>query len=225
MPARPLLYYITNRTMFPGDEAARRRLVLDKIGEAVRCGVDYIQLREKDLSGRELEELARHAMRIVREERESSSAPGRKTRLLINSRTDVAMAVSADGVHLRANDLSMRDVREIVRHANLRNSKLETQNFIVGVSCHSQEEVRAAAADGADFVVFAPIFEKSGASKSGVGLDALAQACQLAIPVFALGGVTLVNARLCLHAGAAGIAGIRLFQRNTIADVVRTLRR
>ena len=99
-----LLYYITDRTQFPGDETSRRRQLLDKIAEAARCGVDYVQLREKDLSARELESLAREAVQRTRET---------GTALLINSRTDVAIAVGAAGVHLRGDDISPDVVRDI----------------------------------------------------------------------------------------------------------------
>src|ERR1039457_5951173 len=105
MADRCLLYYITDRSQFRCDECARRRDLLGKIAEAARAGVDYIQLREKDLRTRELEMLAREVVAIVRE---NSSL----TRLLINSRTDVALAAGADGVHLRADDVGPREVRQ-----------------------------------------------------------------------------------------------------------------
>src|SRR5437762_10832273 len=92
-----LLYYITDRTQFPGDAAARRAALLAKVRECARAGVDYIQLREKDLSGRELENLV---VLVVAEIR----AANQKTRLMINSRIDVAIACGAGGVHLRSGD-------------------------------------------------------------------------------------------------------------------------
>jgi thiamine-phosphate pyrophosphorylase len=212
-----LLYYITDRTQFPGDEPARRRLLLAKIAEATRCGVDYIQLREKDLTTHELQSLAREVFHTIRQ----SSSPA--TRLLINSRVDVAIATGADGVHLRSDDILPTEARAIFT-ATTRNSRFETRNWFVGVSCHSPAEV-ARAADGADFAAFAPVFEKRDArDASPAGLDALRQACQTGMPVLALGGITLENARACVKAGAAGIAAIRLFQEHDIAQVVRTLR-
>ena len=97
--------------------------------------------------------------------------------------------------------------------------------WLIGVSCHSDDEVRRAAADEADFVVFAPVFEKRGAGGViPVGLDELNRVSRHDVPVLALGGVTLDNAQSCLDAGAAGIAGIRLFQDNNVADVVRRIR-
>jgi thiamine-phosphate pyrophosphorylase len=226
MGRRPLLYYITDRTQFPRDELARRRQLLEKLREAAKAGVDYTQLREKDLASRELEELAGEAMRVICEHRNAVSENFRRSRLLINSRTDIALAVGADGVHLRSQDISTANIRKVVQTVLARNSKPETRDFVVAVSCHSHEEVAAAEQAGADFVVFAPVFEKrEDPASASAGLDALSKACRYGVPVFALGGVTVENARSCLEAGAAGIAGIRLFQQNVIAEVVRSLRK
>jgi thiamine-phosphate pyrophosphorylase len=213
----PLLYYITDRRQFPGDEQERRRAVLAKIGEAARAGVDFIQLREKDLSARDLEGLSRDAIAALQELRAENREL--RTALLVNSRTDVALATGADGVHLRSDDIEFPAARSIwasaVPHATPK----------LGVSCHTRDEVFHAAKAGADFAVFAPIFEKREAPHSTpAGLNALREACRATIPVFALGGVTLANAAACLEAGAAGIAGIRLFQQNRIDEVVRALR-
>jgi thiamine-phosphate pyrophosphorylase len=218
MRDRLQLCYITDRTAFPGDENTRCRRLLAKISEATRSGVDYIQLREKDLSTRDLESLARPATLVA-------GASRLATRLLINSRVDVALAAGADGVHLRGNDIAVPDARAMAREFCARNLKLETRNFVIGVSCHTLDEVRRAESDGADFAVFAPVFEKKDAPQTPTtGLELLREACWGKLPVFALGGVTLENARACLDAGAAGIAAIRLFQENPIAEVVRRLR-
>jgi thiamine-phosphate pyrophosphorylase len=225
MADRCLLYFITDRTQFPGDESARRRALLAKIAHAAGAGVDYIQLREKDLSSRELEALAREAVAVVRES-SSLRTENRelRTRLLINSRTDIAIAAGADGVHLRAEDISPEDVRRIVGKA-ANHDPLTTNHFYVAVSCHSRGDVDRAHALGADFAVFAPVFEKRDRpGTQPAGLAALREACRSKIPVFALGGVTLANTASCLEAGAAGIAAIRLFQENKIEDVVRALR-
>jgi len=207
-----LLLYITDRKQFPGDEKARERALLAKIAEATRCGVDFIQLREKDLSARDLETLAR-AARLAIESREQ------KTALLINSRSDIALACGAAGVHLPANDLLPSEVRK-----NWAKAGQATRPSIT-VSCHSADDVARAASEGADFAVFAPVFGKKDAPHtSPAGLDGLREACRQKIPVLALGGVTLANGRACLEAGATGIAAIRLFQENDIADVVRQLK-
>ena len=221
MPACCQLYYITDRTAFPGDEPSRRQRLLAKIEEAARADIDYIQLREKDLPARDLESLAHHAVRIVRKARST-------TRLLINSRTDIALTTGADGVHLRSDDISPAEVRAIQSAAS-RNWGEETRNLIVGVSCRSAEDVRRAAHEGATLAVLAPVFGKVTQGRDApqiqpLGTDALKAACQSSLPVFALGGVTLANAQACLNAGAKGIAGIRLFQENNIEEVARELR-
>jgi thiamine-phosphate pyrophosphorylase len=95
----------------------------------------------------------------------------------------------------------------------------------VAASCHTAADVLRAASDKADFAVFAPVFGKTGsAGTTPTGLAALREACRAKIQVLALGGVTMENAASCLHAGAAGVAGIRLFQENKIEEVVRALR-
>ncbi|HKM48862.1 MAG TPA: thiamine phosphate synthase [Terriglobales bacterium] len=219
-----LLYYITDRIQFLGDEHSRRRALLAKVGEAATAGVDYIQLREKDIRARELEVLARDALAAVR-----NSFPlrpesrGLRTRLLINSRTDIALAVGADGVHLRADDVAPPEVRQMLGLAG--HQPLTTDHFLVAASCHTAADVLRAESEKADFAVFAPVFGKRGAAgTSPAGLAALREACRVKIPVFALGGITIENAASCLEAGAVGVAGIRLFQENKIEDVVRTLR-
>jgi thiamine-phosphate pyrophosphorylase len=215
-----LLYYITDRKQFPGDETARRNALLAKVREAAASGVDFIQLRERDLSSRELESLAQAAVRVVRDS-SSSGQPLPKTRLLINSRVDVAIACGADGVHLRSDDISVKDVRDIWRAAEAGGNGTPA----VSISCHAVDEVARAASSGADFVVFAPVFEKQNMPQtSPAGLEAVRRASRQNVPVFALGGVNVENARSCIEAGAAGIAGIRLFQEQGIAETVKQLR-
>ena len=121
------------------------------------------------------------------------------------------MAAGADGVHLtsRAGELMAEQVRWVFRATG-------AGEPVVSASCHSLEEVRRAAQGGIDLILFGPVFEKSVAGKvvvTGVGLEALREACTVAgkTPVLALGGVTWESAELCVEAGAAGVAGIRLF--------------
>ena len=212
-----LLYYITDRSAFPGEESARRVRLLEKITEAARAQIDFIQLREKDLGTRELESLAREAVGILRQLRTEN--PELRTKLLINSRTDVALATGADGVHLRSDDISARQVGEIWTKAPYGESL--NQKPVIGVSCHTWQETKPAEENKADFAVFAPVFEKKAASPAG--LEKLRKACVASIPVLALGGVTLDNTEACLDAGAAGIAAIRLFQENNISEIVHKL--
>ncbi len=219
-----LLYYITNRRAFAGEEGHRRRALLERVAEAAAAGVDYIQLREKDLGTRELELLAKQAVAAVRAN--SSSA-----RLLINARSDVALACGADGVQLPGGDLAASEVRALWM-------RVADRAPVIGVSAHSVDEVRYAEAHGANFAVLAPIFEKPDTELPGLGLGLLSVACggaqppdhtesapKTSFPVLALGGVNLGNALACLRAGAAGVAGIRLFQEGDVCETVRVLRR
>jgi thiamine-phosphate pyrophosphorylase len=226
MPESCLFYYITDRTAFPGDEFERRRHLLAKIAEAACAGVDYIQLREKDLPTRELESLAAEAMRIIQQLRTENREL--RTSLLINSRTDVALAAVADGVHLPSNDILAEDARAAWHKTCGHNQSVRenlTQEPLTGVSCHSPQEVAQAEANAATFAIFGPVFGKKDAlGVLATGLDLLRQACRVKIPVLALGGITLQNAESCLHAGAAGIAAIRLFQENDIAAIIHKLR-
>lgn len=206
------LYYITDRRQLPGDAQEQERRLLEKIAECAAAGVDLIQLREKDLGSRALEDLALKAM---------AALAGSRTRLLINSRTDVALACGTHGVHLPANDLAASEVRAIFARTGV-------SEPVIGVSTHSAAEVASAEAHGADFAVFGPVFEKSG-SANREGLEELRRIChrteaaQPPMPVLALGGITVENAQLCAAAGAAGIAAIRLFQENEVHVVVKNL--
>jgi thiamine-phosphate pyrophosphorylase len=215
------LYYITD-----GRQLGSRERLLWKIAEASRAGVDCLQLRERHLSARQLEKLAAEAVRIVQQ-------AGSQTKLLVNSRVDVALAAGADGVHLRSNDMAASEARAIWAKSSGRT------DCVIGVSCHSLQDVLSAEGHGADFAVFGPVFGKQGSSDPPVGLNALARVVgrgqpvdrkveagqTLRMPVIALGGVSVANARECVEAGAAGIAGIRLFQDGDVMETVRRLRR
>ncbi|MGA2992716.1 MAG: thiamine phosphate synthase [Candidatus Korobacteraceae bacterium] len=217
-----LLYYITDRGQFAGSEPERQQRLLERISRAAAAGIELVQLREKDLPARTLAQLAEAALNAIRRH-------GSGTRLLINSRLDVALACGADGVHLTSTDPGPAQARGVARLAA---SGRREEALLVAVSCHSVAEVRRAAEEGADLVVLAPIFEKilpARERQSGIGCEILRQACSpappgKAVPVLALGGVNLTNARACIEAGAAGIAGIRLFQEGNLEETVRRLR-
>jgi thiamine-phosphate pyrophosphorylase len=207
-----LLCYITDRRQFMGHAEDQKRQLLEKIAECAAAGVDYIQLREKDLTARQLLELAREALLRI--------PKGATTKLLINSRIDVALASNAHGVHLPADDLSGSDARAIFGTAG----NIHAQ---IGVSTHTVEEVAYAEAHGADLAVFGPVFEKKSESIND-GLERLKKACWRPrvgspMPLLALGGITLENAFRCIEAGAVGVAGIRLFQEKSAKEIVDVL--
>lgn len=210
-----LLYYITDRRQLAALPSDQEQRLLAKIGECAAAGVDYIQLREKDLSTRDLEQLATKVMAAI--------PTGSATKLLINSRIDVALACGAHGVHLPGNYLSASEARAIF-------SRVGKSHAIIGVSTHSADEVVSAESQGADFAVLGPVFEKNGIPNPN-GLERLAALARNpnratpAMPVLALGGITLGNAAQCLAAGAAGVAAIRMFQEKDVSATVKILRR
>jgi thiamine-phosphate pyrophosphorylase len=171
-----LRYFISDRTVFGGVDG-----LLAAVSKYISMGIDYVQIREKDLPPREICELVRTVVAI--------RGTGR-TRILVNERGDIAKVAGADGVHLPA----------AAAHETL-------PGLIVARSCHRKEEIRHARAD---FVTFSPIFDSPGKGPA-VGLDALREACAMGVPVFALGGIDPSNADACIEAGAVGVAGIRLF--------------
>jgi len=122
-------------------------------------------------------------------------------------------------VHLRSDDISPSEMRKTWARAGY------SAGALVSVSCHTADEVARASSAGADYAVFAPVFEKKSSPQPiPAGLDGLREACRQKIPVFALGGIKFLNAGACIAAGATGIAAIRLFQKNDVAEVVRRLK-
>jgi thiamine-phosphate pyrophosphorylase len=199
-----LRYAITSRALYLGDELQRQAALLREASRWVADGIDIIQLREKDLPAADIAALAREILLAI-------AATTSPTKLLINSRPDIAIATGAHGVHLTSDqdELTPTQIRNLYVSAN-------RPAPTVTISCHTLEEVRRARINQADAILFAPVFEKIVAGKivtPGQGIDQLRAACRAAapIPVYALGGITRENASTCLDAGAAGIAGIRLF--------------
>lgn len=166
--------------------------------------IDLIQIREKHLSANLLYQLSARAADITR---------GSATKLLVNDRADIAASAGADGVHLASLSLPPDVVRRTF-----------DADFLIGVSTHTLEEAAAARRSGADFVVFGPVFDTLSKRQYGepLGLGDLRKVTsELApFPVLALGGVTAENVADCIHAGAAGIAAIRILNDRLQLDRV-----
>ncbi len=187
------LYAITDGTS--GREPADRL-----IEQAVRWaagGVDFIQIREKHLSPAVLRGLTKAIVAAVRKQNSN-------TRVLLNGAAELAREAGADGIHLAGERLHEIDA-----------VRLRLPGATLSVACHSAEEITQAHEARATMALFAPVFEKPlpGGRLAGHGLEELQAACAVAdgMPVYALGGITVANARLCMEAGATGVAGIRLF--------------
>ena len=201
---RLILCYVTERRSLRVENGQNRETALvQRIESAARAGVDWIQIREKDLPARSLVDLTRAAIRVCK----SVSAPT-ETLVVVNDRFDVAWAVGAAGIHTGETSLPIRVLVDARQAARL-------QDFLVGASCHSLNGAINAAEAGADYVFFGPVFEtpSKAAFGSPQGTAKLAQVCNaVSIPVIAIGGITLETARVCRDSGAAGVAAIRLFQ-------------
>lgn len=198
----PIIYPITSGT-------ATVQQILQLVEAGVAARVPLFQIREKTLSGRALYELTARAVEITR---------GSDTRLLVNDRSDIARAASADGVHLTSQSLPAAILRATYG-----------PDFLIGVSTHSLDEARAAQAGGADFVVFGPVFETESKREFGEPqrLNKLEQVTSELrdFPVVAIGGITLDNVRACFDAGARGVAAIRLLNdAERMSSIVESIR-
>ena len=216
----PIVCYVTDRRSLPlAVSSDAISMLLQTVQAAAAAGVDWIQLREKDLCGRESLHLAQSALQAIR-----ARAP--HSRILVNDRVDVALAAGAGGVHLSENGFSVPDARRLC--ARFEQDSGKRLDFLIGVSCHSLGSALGAARDGADYIYFSPIFHTPSKAFYGPpqGVEHLRQICRaVSIPVIAIGGITLENVASCYAAGAAGAAAIRLFQESTdLPSVVRAMR-
>jgi thiamine-phosphate diphosphorylase len=183
--------------------------LITRIRAAAAAGVDFIQIRERDLPDRDLMALVRDALEAV---------SGTSTRILVNDRVDIALAAGAAGVHLRHDSVAAARVRAIV-----------PPGFLIGRSIHDPDE--AALAPECDFLLFGTVFASAGkpAGHHVAGLEALRAACARArVPVLAIGGVDETNAPAVAAVGAAGVAAVGIFMADRSAReleaVVRALR-
>ena len=180
------LYVVSDR------HATRGRALIDVVAAAVRGGARAVQLRENDLSGRELVDLGRTLAALCRRQR---------VPLLVNDRVDVAVAIGAAGVHLPVRSFAPSEVRTLLR-----------PDALIGCSTHSLAEARRAEQAGADFVVVGPVFATPSKVAFGpaLGLDTLATITRtLSIPAIAIGGIDRDTAAAARAAGASGVAAIR----------------
>jgi thiamine-phosphate pyrophosphorylase len=206
-----LLCYVTDRrTLGIANAAESVAALTQKIEEIAAAGVDWVQIREKDLTARALASLTRQSLRIAAT---LSAKRSCAIRVLVNDRLDVAIAERAGGVHLGEKGLPIAETKRLVVSA-LRHHTID-ESFLIGASCHSLEAAKAAEHDGADYICFGPVFTTPSKEAFGPpqGAERLEEVCRsLSIPVLAIGGITLDNAESCIAAGAAGIAAIRFFQ-------------
>jgi len=247
----PILCYVSDRRSFSASLAGRgvsapsdagSAQLVEKIAIIAAAGVDWVQIREKDLAARQLAVLTREAItrsRAARSIHATVATPG--GRIIVNDRADVALTEGAGGVHLGEAGLPVADVVRWVKRAEsgaaLRERAAESSqfpisasdDFLIGVSCHSLEGAKNAVRDGADYIFFGPVFTTPSKAKFGEpqGVAKLAAVCgAVDVPVIAIGGITLENAGECIAAGAAGVAAIRLFQDAADpAQIVSTLKK
>ncbi len=203
---KPIVCYVTDRKALGAADPVRS--LLAKIGRARTAGVDWVQVRERDMPARELLSLANAAIGLRQGE----------ARILVNDRLDVALAAGASGVHLGSASVPARDAVRWLQEGKA------PPEFLVGVSCHRMEEAREAEDAGASYVFFGPVFDTPSKKSYGPpqGIARLAEVCSaVRVPVIAIGGVNERNATECVRAGAAGIAAIRMFQELREAEALK----
>jgi thiamine-phosphate diphosphorylase len=191
-----LLCYVTDSKALGDGDSSGALAAIERVAAA---GVDWVEIREKNLPARELLDLTRRAIAAV----------PKTTRIIVNDRLDVALAASAAGVHLGAASLP---IAETVRWCRAGNAPAE---FLIGSSCHNLREAAEAERAGASYIFFGPVYETPAKAGFGPpqGIERLGEICKsVHIPVLSIGGMDTENAAACLRAGAAGVAAIRLFQ-------------
>ncbi len=187
------LYLITDRKLLSetGKAYSATRTLLPAVQKALKGGARAIQLREKDLSTRDLLTLA-YKMRNLTKQYDAA--------LFINDRIDVALAVGAEGVHLAQNSIPVEAVRKVVK-----------KRLMIGVSTHTLKEAKKAEKGGADFITFGPVYRTPSKTAYGapVGLHGLRDVCtKIKLPVFALGGIKESRIQSVHKTGVYGVAMI-----------------
>lgn len=209
----PILCLVTDRRRLGArlgmsvDAATTRQALLTQVAAAAAAGVSIIQVRDADLTPREL-------VALVGAIRDSVS--GHATRVLVNDRVDVALASHADGIHLKTTSVPVIDAARLAR-----------PDWLIGRSVHSPGELMGGAARGADFAVFGTVYPSLSKPPSWetTGLDGLAAAVRAAgsLPVLAIGGIGPLQARAVAQTGAAGVAAIDAFLPSDPARIADTV--
>ncbi len=200
----PVAYCISDGSSSGEDPEDRRESIVERVRFASSCGISMYQVREKGLDAKTIIQITEQAV---------AAASGTALKVLVNERTDIALAAFAAGVHLPSDGAPVEAVRAIV-----------PADFIIGVSTHSLEEIVSARSSGADFVVFGPVFPTPG-KQSHTGLGVLRKVCLSVepFPVIALGGIDARNYQSVLDAGAFGYASLR-YLNAMIDERIRTTR-
>lgn len=178
------LYLITDRKMLASHDALPAA-----VEESLKGGAGAVQLREKDVGTRVLLGMAYSLREITKRY---------KTRLFINGRVDIAIAVGADGVHLGVSDIPVHAAR-----------KAAGNDMLIGASAHSVGEAKRAEQEGADFVTLGPIYKTPSKLRYGkpVGVQTIERVREeVSIPVFAIGGIKREGVGEVVKAGAYGVA-------------------
>jgi thiamine-phosphate pyrophosphorylase len=198
-----LRHFVTDRRRF---NLSTADLVM-RAANAVRAGVDVIQIRERDLPDRQLAALVREIVAV---------SAGTKTRVVVHDRADIAIVAGAAGVHLRGDSTLASRVRAVAAFAaGAASAPGAPGGLLIGRSVHSLAEVDAAVADGGcDYLLFGTVFPSDGKPEGHpvAGLDALRRMCARSpLPVIAIGGMTASRAAAVQEAGAAGFAAVGMF--------------
>ncbi|PYN34508.1 MAG: thiamine phosphate synthase [Candidatus Rokuibacteriota bacterium] len=193
------LTLVTDRTQTRGRE------LVSVVGDCLAAGLPAVQVREKDLGAAELAVLCRRIRGLTQDTRAF---------LIVNDRVDVALAVGADGVQRSSTSLTVEDIRAIA-----------DKRLRIGASIHSLPDALQAELEGADWLVFGPVYDTPSKRMYGPpqGLDKLARvAAAVRIPVVAIGGLTPERVREVRRAGARGVAVVSsILAADSPADATR----
>ena len=207
IPRSPSICLVTRGRGSAG--SPERQRLIERLGAAAAAGADTIQIRERQFEDRSLLQFVEEVIQVVR------PLGGR---VVVNERTDVALAAGADGVHLKSDAPAADEVRTIV-----------PEGFLIGRSVHHEDEAAAVqAAGGCDYLFFGTVFQSASKPDDHpvAGLDRLRRTCAaVSLPVVAIGGITVERVPDVRAAGAAGVAAISLFaEAADIAAVAAALR-